>query len=188
MYVNDWLYVNYEIDEEMGINITCPKCGKADEFDTQSNEYVTHVMNWCWGCNGNRTYIVLDHEVFTGELYNDDVFSKLEPEDIKCYEDDITSLKDQMDIGGQLFVPVLKILKLVNSDISKQYRITRGCSFHDDFMSARNEDELITLFQCGIDINGFDTGDADFDHDGIYVYLLCQNIHGKLVKVKFWGD
>lgn len=199
-----WQYVTIrKYDKYHLYSIICPVCSDKSEDNTQISDYTTQMMNWCEECG---TYTLLDCIVNLCELYKCKCSRSYKKcicswRKIKEYKYTSYNFDNAIIFNKKKFmVPSLYVLKLLNRDIIMNYYCDMKINdnnevlhdFDDKFQSVETDEELIELFKYGAVVNSHDPNTIndkyDLSHDGIYIYLLCKNINGQLVKAKYWGD
>ncbi len=165
MYTDQWKWMQftaqYYDDEIDSYEARCPFCNqRSDELELQISDYATHVMIWGYKCCGK--YSIADC------LQNSDL---------------ITHPLEKQIARNTTLIPMLFVKKMLNDDL-----------LDNEELEHLSDDEKLKFIKAnGVDVNDWDPmimteRGYRMDHDGIIIYLLCQNIYGQDVLVEFWGD
>jgi hypothetical protein len=197
-----------DIYEEDGL--FCPLCGKYSEEENeglQYDDYVTHPMIWNWICCDCHC-VLLENTVKKLTLkeakaefpQHANKLDQIESTAVACLSIDCAKIKRISN--HQLYDYVLKedeqiteeeIRKFISS--GEDERIVERPTDEDG--STNMEDvENEYLFDLSLPVNSYDSEapevpypkNMDLAHDGIFIYLLCEDENGKEFRVCYWGD
>lgn len=192
---------NYGNCDDSGI--ICPFCSKTEYYSFQTGDYVSLIdetgdwieenqgMLWC-ECDTRAVLILSEAEVI--------LFENMTQRQQNAME---TRMKQQDNNVFRFFkVPLAKVKKVYNwQSYACQCSNPDLIPTHEQLVQSRDcrmdyGHKRSPNFRFSLNVNSYNVSvpeipypdGFDTDHDGNFVYILCEDTKGKEFKFVYWGD
>lgn len=194
------------------VTTQCPFCLVWHENTMQYTDYVTHPMIWCDNCwaravidplsvkfvheQGNPVnHLTGDSRAYVCDLYKIIRISNCRSVAL-CYTEEDKTEEEREILLRRLFSEDIPYNRLKEFGLKRRGKGKKALDCVCENDGEPNHETLACSLGCSFPVNSYNTEEPEIPypenfslaHDGICIYLDCQDKQGKLHRVVYWGD